>query len=1058
MSGYDPSSIVPPPRKAVPLSSSPGPGHPSNATGSPNPYGAAYSPQSGYNQPREAYQPAWDGGSGYYSPSQQATQLPHHQHQHQQLPYPTQGGALPFPQPVSAAPPAARSYPYYDASGRPIQHNDLPFPYAGAPPSNAARSPFPTPVSIPGSPNYPPAAAPYVSNELVESPVISPNSSLAGQFALLNTESRASTGLGIPTMPTRSISMLQHGQSLVGRMATNGSDTTTTSEEPGTPLIDGPTRANTQINSAMTQGQLHFSQSRYYSAIQSWYGAADAAHHEGDKIAESRAMANISSAFRQLGYLEKSRTALDAAFTLAGRFVKSQRSDDPSNIWIMAIDKYNLSRGNPYDDDTPVTRHASTASSTSTRSAVSADVGPWLVVMFLELINNRANLEYVSGRFDESIRLHNECLSVARALLEEYPLPAGLHVPLTLASIAKEQRHGKYLRLSYFHRSLMLALARAFSHLGACYLSMGMEKISLGYQEQAAAVTRFMASLKPPLEIQGKRHSPILAADAERLDIQNAVISANTANTHFLLGDNTKAVGHNETALHLFRKVKSSLGEARQKANFAAISLQIGEQINLIHWVSCYETTKRRGVSGRSPEFEKFHGPVRVAEVNASRLGENVPVYESGPMGAGSGYVDSGLFSLFEAADTLKVAQDWLGLVNVWIMIASGYMIQGQPYYALYFLVRVIQKMDTKQRRGEPVPSIYEADHPSFPNFARLQLSSVLFQILFQINRIAASKDGVTLFPSYAKSEVNNLPVYDTAALKEMLMAMGLNTPPESFKSSDLFLVFLNQHTELVYKYVHERSRIYGLFSNNVPYYKLQPPLDLLRKAHISALNTLSKLHWHLVLPLAQSFDMVALNSNVEQAQNLLARGLREMDMILSCRQTFGKAVIGQMTFDIIKNYPIDRQREILGYCGAKFVALVVDLSSFVTMSLERGIDLEVPFGYPRDSIFMDRNVFNLDHFELMLLDNAKQLASTNLGICNRCIEDMCTIANRHSYEATQWIAGELETQGEDSSGIKLIGIDALELLRDRSRLNSGECECVKKAKEQAAQVAASKV
>ncbi|KAI9202315.1 uncharacterized protein BJ171DRAFT_514702 [Polychytrium aggregatum] len=784
------------------------------------------------------------------------------------------------------------------------------------------------------------------------------------------------------------------------------------------------------VDPLIHEGALAYSKFQYQAAIHHWSLALEIASRNQDYYNKAKILSNLSNAFRALGQIVKSKAYIGDALNTAVTLIRLLQHHDSFNVWMNQVVHYVLpclaepeSSNGQFGWDSP-----------SSMPKLPAQPGPWLIVWFLELMSTNGNALFAIRQVFRAIQVHSQCYNIARSIFEEYPLPGGVVLPSPGSTGSRREKHGKTIRFSYLHRSLISAQSRALTHLGICNQFLGLDQIAANYHDQALALVDFYTSQIGPVEHFGRRKSES-QQDTSYMEEYRAHILANKANAKFALGDVASATENHQMSLKEFRRLKRPRYEAIEQANLATISVHVGYRVNLIHWIKSIEKAIAEDADLRS--FEKFWGPCRIAEVNVHKMAHELPTDQSGPMSAGSGFISNGINMTYDSIDMLKSCQDWMSLCMIWVNIASAFNAQGQPYYALYYLERVIQSMDrewhnvNQARQEDLIDESLKLIATDFPEIIRPQVESALTQALFHLARISSTDQTVDLFPASHYSELSGLPIYDAEPINELLAALRIDAKADMFQDQGTLISLLSKHAEDLYLYISEHAKASSSIRQVLPLPANRAYMDVFRKSNIVCSNTIGKIYWELIIQFAGNMlngsDTKLLEDFLQSGLNAFTHGVREVDAIVSARRSNNYLRIGDKAFQLVINNTAEHLYGVLGAFGASMLALIVDLSRYTQHAQQFHIDMTEAFGYPGTPHHL---------FEQQLLECAQKMCFMDLGVCANCVNRLCNLANHHSYEARML---RLESNPEEE--FENLGVDTLDLLQDASRLN---CDCGK--------------
>ncbi|KAJ3102084.1 hypothetical protein HDU97_000798 [Phlyctochytrium planicorne] len=351
--------------------------------------------------------------------------------------------------------------------------------------------------------------------------------------------------------------------------------------------------------------------------------------------------------------------------------------------------------------------------------------GPPIVVWLLDLTTNIGNVHYAAGEAKEAERWHAACLALAEATLERFPIIKAPEKPAPSVTFANSSpasplspRRTKKLKspqtqladlqnvkLSYLHRSCLLAKSRSLTHLALCHpgtLHRNGEDGKKPSHSAAAAIASLLASNARDRESSnGGVIRATNANVASRTDVYRSIqasVAANAAVAWTLCahaqalplnagagkeesGDGKKggttvgfhrALERLETAGRLFRSAGDELGVSRVEATLGAICVEVGRCIDGARWVRRFVEKEDRNGKGREERVGK-----------AGREG-----------GPGRIWIEKGVKLLHIHVESLRGARDWWGMTATLANLGIAYTLLNQPHLALHFLSRVLDAAD----------------------------------------------------------------------------------------------------------------------------------------------------------------------------------------------------------------------------------------------------------------------------------------------------------------------------------------------------------------------------
>ncbi|KAJ3130949.1 hypothetical protein HK101_004874, partial [Irineochytrium annulatum] len=323
--------------------------------------------------------------------------------------------------------------------------------------------------------------------------------------------------------------------------------------------------------------------------------------------------------------------------------------------------------------------------------------GPPVVVWLMDLTCNVGNAHYASGDHREAERWHAVSLSLAEETLDKFPPPA----PNTA-------------KLSFLHRSCLVAKARALTHLALINPQGPHEgEGSNPLRPSHSAATDVAASLIEQLTTAGAAQAaagetPSSATRPESLRSVQASMACNAAIAWTRTGVGLhRALERLEIAGRLYRSAGDELGLSRVGAMLGSLCVEVGRAVDGVRWaVRCRQGRQQAGAA------------------KVGRAGR-----EAGP---GRAWIEKGVKLLHMHMETLKGARDWMGVsaalgnlgkslymksfTNANLVLPGiAYTLLNQPHLALHFLSRILDPTDPPSTLAMTVLHSHRSQQASTP-------------------------------------------------------------------------------------------------------------------------------------------------------------------------------------------------------------------------------------------------------------------------------------------------------------------------------------------------------
>jgi len=599
--------------------------------------------------------------------------------------------------------------------------------------------------------------------------------------------------------------------------------------------VKNPTLTMNTLNDLVDQGHSLFSKHLYTDAITKWTEALELSLESHDLFTESKILSNIGCVLRIQGKHAQSLEYFDLAFDRSARYlVESQKTPGAASPWIYLVLQVIDVDESKYSSNTPahlneITRSSSVRSISSGVSSTSSTFqgsggnpafGPPIVVAIMDLASNTGNIHFCMGNFEESIKWHDQCIRLSEAVLEEFPLPIGHETPLQKANSlhAKSSRNKRVakdvkmvVRLSYLHRTTILAQIRSYTHLSMCFLQMGQDDEASYYSKRAESLSKYFndhsKSTPAPLRTSSISNTTIVI-DQTRL--YDAAVCANMGTVLFTMGRIPRALELHEHAAKLFNEIGDASALAKERGNLGCIWLEIGKALNSLHWISVIGGDGGGEDAVLNDESSSFWGGPRVEGFGA----------EDGVVCAGSKLLEKALIMVAGMLEKSKRLDDWMGVMTSCINLAVCYTVSQQPFMALFCLSRMLHLVEGTE------------DLLCVPPYFETQALFVLCQALFVLIRLQPCTDEL-LFTSDDHDSPNH-PV----AVNTLLRALGVDWIDIATITGEQLSHLLVMCSERLQQGMNRQSLIKPMLESN----KLV--LDSLKKKDLISKLTLGKLNW----------------------------------------------------------------------------------------------------------------------------------------------------------------------------------------------------------------------
>ncbi|KAJ3213740.1 hypothetical protein HDU67_002538 [Dinochytrium kinnereticum] len=197
----------------------------------------------------------------------------------------------------------------------------------------------------------------------------------------------------------------------------------------------------------------------------------------------------------------------------------------------------------------------------STGSERLRQVGPPIYVLCMDICTSIGNAHFARGKYLNAMTWHQSCLDLAQDAFVKWPLPvrAAEALAADLSQNHPSVRPEVSMKLSYLHRSAIIARSRSFSHLGLCLQRLGEPHRAVKFHHRAIS----------SLNVAGPQTQ--LNAPHAR-----ASLVGNLAIAQFEVGRVPEAARGLADAVRRFAGCSDQVGLARARMNSAACWIESG--------------------------------------------------------------------------------------------------------------------------------------------------------------------------------------------------------------------------------------------------------------------------------------------------------------------------------------------------------------------------------------------------------------------------------------------------------------------------------------------------
>ncbi|KAJ3402263.1 hypothetical protein HDU80_005227 [Chytriomyces hyalinus] len=350
------------------------------------------------------------------------------------------------------------------------------------------------------------------------------------------------------------------------------------------------------------------------------------------------------------------------------------------------------------------------------------------------------------------------------------------------------------LHLSYLHRSTILAQSRSLTHLAVCCQSLGLDDAALQCNSHALeiisfygrvgiiggvkegteaksgyALARYWTTVKEKGEdavVRQKsqkrlsrdeqmkwqeeqtKHMDVYKKDA--MDPLKACIMGNTAVSFYAKGRFSSSMEQMVESSAIFQSLHCTSMQTRALSSIHALKLEIARTLKSLHWLRNMES-QAIGAS-EMEECTRYWGPPRLRGISMEGASDAPDMFA--PESVGANWAVSGLTGLKQCLTIFKEKNDLVGMLYTLVNIASGYIINGHPYVALYILGTLLTEETSS---GESIASQAAASGNSakIPESLRLHVHFTVCQAVFLLLRLQQSPTQ-DLFPQFLEIDPKN--------------------------------------------------------------------------------------------------------------------------------------------------------------------------------------------------------------------------------------------------------------------------------------------------------------
>ncbi|KAI9335118.1 hypothetical protein BDR26DRAFT_866203 [Obelidium mucronatum] len=347
------------------------------------------------------------------------------------------------------------------------------------------------------------------------------------------------------------------------------------------------------------------------------------------------------------------------------------------------------------------------------------------------------------------------------------------------------------IQLSFLHLTIILAQARSLTHLAVCFQALGLDDVALQCNSQALEIVNFYRKYcvvgngeappttpntntptsTPPInnnnnntsdpsldkletdsivssssvkrkiselsreqrwERQQAQLKTTKAFIKESIDPLQGVILGNLANSFYAKGRLPAALDHAGQALAVFKSLDHRLACAHALSTIHALKLEMARALKGLHWMRQMET--QAVGQAEVTECTRYWGPSRMTNINKDP--NNIEPDNFADASLGAVWAAPGLKGLKECFLTFKEKDDLLGMLYAMVNMATGHLLNGQPYIALFLLGSLLTEETASGLSLSTSQTAVESGQPKIPEVLRIHVHFTLCQTVFLLLRM----------------------------------------------------------------------------------------------------------------------------------------------------------------------------------------------------------------------------------------------------------------------------------------------------------------------------------
>ncbi|KAI8845619.1 hypothetical protein BJ741DRAFT_585303 [Chytriomyces cf. hyalinus JEL632] len=360
------------------------------------------------------------------------------------------------------------------------------------------------------------------------------------------------------------------------------------------------------------------------------------------------------------------------------------------------------------------------------------------------------------------------------------------------------------LHLSFLHRTVIIAQARSLTHLAVCCQALGLDDAALQCNSHAHEIVSFYRKFgiiggvrdgtqvvrseaaETPGAVVVRAKSKRIKRDeqfrwqemqTQKMDVfakdiiepLQAGVIANLAMSFYMKGRFASSMEYLVRSSVLFRKLGHVLAYTRVLSSIHALKIDLGRSLKGLHWIRNMETQ----ASGPTEidECSRYWGPPRIHGINVDPSSADPDTFASASIGAN--WINPGLKDLKACLEIFKEKDDLFSVLLTLVNLATGYIINGQPYIALYILGSMLNEQTASGLSLLKMTDDNDSSTAKMPEVLKLHTHFTLCQAVFLVLRLQNGPNE-ELFPRFIDIDPETLLCCYSEPISALIEAMDL--------------------------------------------------------------------------------------------------------------------------------------------------------------------------------------------------------------------------------------------------------------------------------------------